>query len=73
MPANLPPQYLEAEKRYREASTPDAKVDALDEMLAVIPKHKGTDKLRASLRRRLSKHKDQSQKKKGTSKHKTAF
>ncbi|MBN2179143.1 MAG: TGS domain-containing protein [Deltaproteobacteria bacterium] len=73
MPANLPPQYLEAEKRYREASTPDSKVEALEEMLAVIPKHKGTDKLRAALRRRLSKHKDQSQKKKGSSRHKTAF
>ncbi|MEA3471420.1 MAG: GTPase, partial [Thermodesulfobacteriota bacterium] len=73
MPANLPPQYLEAEKRYRETKTLDSKVKALEEMLAVIPKHKGTDKLRAALRRRLSKHKDQSQKKKGTSKHKTAF
>lgn len=73
MPANLPPQYLEAEKRYREASTSEAKVEALEEMLAIIPKHKGTDKLRADLRRRLSKHKNQSQKKKGISKHKTAF
>jgi ribosome-interacting GTPase 1 len=73
VPANLPPQYLEAEKRYREASTSEAKVEALEEMLAIIPKHKGTDKLRADLRRRLSKHKNQSQKKKGISKHKTAF
>ena len=73
MPANLPPHYLEAEKRYREAGAPDAKVKALEEMLAVVPKHKGTDKLRADLRRRLSKHKYQSRKKKGTSKHKTAF
>ncbi len=73
MPANLPPAYLEAEKRYREAKAPEDKVDALEEMLAVIPKHKGTDKLRADLRRRVSKFKDQAQKKKGTSKRKTAF
>jgi ribosome-interacting GTPase 1 len=73
VPANLPPQYIDAEKRYREAKTPDLKVAALEEMLAVIPKHKGTDKLHADLRRRLSKHKSQAQKKKGTSKHKTAF
>jgi len=73
VPANLPPAYLEAEKRYREAKTPEDKVDALEEMLAVIPKHKGTDKLRADLRRRVSKFKDQAQKKKGTSKRKTAF
>lgn len=73
MPANLPPAYLEAEKRYREAKTPEDKVDALEEMLTVIPKHKGTDKLRADLRRRVSKFKDQAQKKKGISKRKTAF
>ena len=73
MPANLPPAYLEAERRYREAKTPEDKVVALEEMLAVIPKHKGTDKLRADLRRRVSKFKDQAQKKKGTSKRKTAF
>lgn len=73
MPANLPPQYLEAEKRYREAKTPEAKLEALEEMLAVIPKHKGTDKLRADLRRRMSKVKDQSQKRKGGARQKTAY
>jgi len=73
VPANLPLQYLEAEKQYREAKDPEAKVDALEEMLTILPKHKGTDKLRAALRRRISKFKDQSQKKKGSSKRKTAF
>ena len=55
MPANLPPEYFEVERRYREAKAPAEKVKALEEMLAVIPKHKGTDKLRADFRRRLSK------------------
>ena len=73
MPANLPPVYLEAEKRYREGKTPEGKVEALEEMLAVIPKHKGTDKLRADLRRRVSKFKDQAQKKKGGARQKTAY
>jgi len=73
VPANLPPNYFEAEKGFREAKTPEAKVEALEEMLSIIPKHKGTDKLRADLRRRLSKFKDQSQKKKGVSKRKAAF
>ncbi len=73
MPANLPPAYLEAEKRCREAKTPDAKVEVLEEMLTIIPKHKGTDKLRADLRRRISKFKDQALHKKGVSKKKTAF
>jgi hypothetical protein len=55
MPANLPPQYFEAEKVYRQAKTPEEKVEALETMLAIMPKHKGTDKLRADLRRRIAK------------------
>lgn len=73
MPTNLPPNYFEAEKDFREAKTPEAKVEALEEMLSIVPKHKGTDKLRADLRRRLSKFRDQSQKKKGVSRRKAAF
>ncbi len=55
MPANLPPQYFEAEKRYRLAETPEDKLEALEEMLAIMPKHKGTDKLRAELRAKMAK------------------
>jgi len=55
MPANLTPQYLEAEKRYKQATTTAEKLEALEEMLAVIPKHKGTEKLQADLKTRLSK------------------
>ena len=73
MPANLPPQYFEAEQRFREAKTPEDKVEALEEMLAIMPKHKGTDKLKAMLRERISKFKDQAQKKKGVSRQKTAY
>ena len=73
MPANLPPQYFEAEKRYREAVTPEAKVEALEDMLMIMPKHKGTDKLRADLRRKISKFKSQSQQKKGASRRESAY
>ena len=55
MPANLPPQYFEAEKTYRLAKTPAEKIVALEEMLAIMPKHKGTDHLRAELRGRIAK------------------
>jgi ribosome-interacting GTPase 1 len=67
MPANLPPDYKIAEQRFREASTTEDKIAALQEMLAIMPKHKGTDKLRADLRRRLSKlnAEQQQQKRKG--------
>jgi ribosome-interacting GTPase 1 len=66
MPANLTPQYQAAEERYRAAETLDEKVEALREMLAVIPKHKGTEKLQADLKRRLSKcQEEQEQRRKG--------
>jgi small GTP-binding protein len=55
MPANLTPQYLEAERNYRMAKSPLEKIAALEEMLAVMPKHKGTDHLRADLRTKIAK------------------
>ena len=55
MPANLPPQYFEAEKKFRAAKNPTEKIIALEEMLAIMPKHKGTDHLRAELRQRIAK------------------
>ncbi|MBW1742225.1 MAG: TGS domain-containing protein [Deltaproteobacteria bacterium] len=67
MPANLPPEYFEIDKRYRSAKSPAEKLEALEELLAVIPKHKGTDKLRADFKRRLSKLKSQQQTKKPVS------
>jgi ribosome-interacting GTPase 1 len=73
MPINLPPEALEAEKRYREAKSVEEKIARLEEFLGTIPKHKGTDKLRADLRRKLSKLKDTSQTRKGVSKQISAF
>jgi hypothetical protein len=55
MPANLPPQYFEAEKRFRSARDPADKIEVLEEMLSIMPKHKGTDHLRAELRGRIAK------------------
>src|SRR5574342_1016181 len=55
LPANLTPQYLDADKRFRTAKTVEEKVSALEEMLAVIPKHKGTEHLQGDLKRRLAK------------------
>ena len=54
MPTNVPPQYREAEDRFRQAETTQAKIAALHEMMSVMPKHKGTDHLKARLRSRLS-------------------
>jgi ribosome-interacting GTPase 1 len=54
MPANLTPQYMEAEQRFKRASTTPEKIAALEDMMAVIPKHKGTEKLQAELRKKMS-------------------
>ena len=68
MPANLTPQYLAAEQRFKQAVTPQEKIGALEEMMAVIPKHKGTEKLQADLRHRLARLRTEAAKKHGVSK-----
>lgn len=65
MPANLPPQYYEAEKRFREAKTPEEKIELLEEMIGIMPKHKGTDHLKADLRRKIAKLSEMAGKKSG--------
>jgi len=65
VPANLTPEYFKAEKWYKSATTNEEKILALERMLAVMPKHKGTDHLKADLRKKLSKLKDAGPQKKG--------
>lgn len=66
MPANLSPQYLEAEQRYRHTKTNQDKIKCLQEMLSIIPKHKGTEKLQAQIKTKIAKLKQDSQKKHAT-------
>ncbi len=72
MPANLTPEYLEAEREYKAARTPAEKIAALERMLATIPKHKGTEKLQADIKRRISQTRKEAQQKKGGA-HATPF
>jgi len=55
MPANLTPDYLEADRRFKSAKTTEEKLEALDEMQATIPRHKGTEKMQADIKRRIAK------------------
>jgi small GTP-binding protein len=73
MPTNLPPEYFEAEERHRAAGSIAEQISTLEQLISTVPKHKGTDKLRADLRRKLSKLKAQSQSKKGAAKHDSAY
>lgn len=63
MPANLTPEYLAAEREYKSAQTHEEKIAALERMLSTVPKHKGTEKLQADIKRRLSRTRRESQKK----------
>ncbi len=64
MPANLPPQYFEIEKKYREAKELREKLVYLQQLLAAVPKHKGTEKLQAELKTKMSKLREQIKKRK---------
>ncbi len=61
MPANLTPEYLQAEEDFRKATTIEEKIEALQRMLALLPKHKGTERIQADLKRRLAKLKEMEQ------------
>jgi uncharacterized protein len=66
MPANLTPQYMDAEKRFKAAQSVEDRITALEEMMATIPRHKGTEKLQAELKKKMSTlRKDAEQSKKG--------
>ncbi len=73
MPANLTPQYFKAEQSYKTAATNEEKILALEEMLRVIPKHKGTEHLQADLKRKLSQLRDPAAQQKKTGKHVDIF
>jgi 50S ribosomal subunit-associated GTPase HflX len=59
MAANLTPQYLEAEKRLKTAKTPQERLEILQEMMALMPKHKATEKLQAQVKGKISKLKEE--------------
>jgi len=73
MPANLPPQYFTIEKKLREARTPGEKISVVEELLTIIPKHKGTERLRGDYKRRLAKLREEQQQSKSKGKSAGGF
>jgi ribosome-interacting GTPase 1 len=59
MAVNLPPQYHDAEGRYKKAQTPEDKLAALKEMWVILPKHKASEKVQAELKTKISELTDQ--------------
>jgi len=62
MPANLPPEYFKAEEKYLRARTIEERILATQELIRAAPKHKGTEKLLRTLKRRLAKLRQELQK-----------
>ncbi|RLG16244.1 hypothetical protein DRN69_01325 [Candidatus Pacearchaeota archaeon] len=70
MPINAHPDYLAAEKEYLLTQTLEEKLRALEKMISLVPKHKGAENLRAQLRTRYKKLKEQLAKSKKSRKKK---
>jgi ribosome-interacting GTPase 1 len=73
MPTNLPPDYFNIEEEFRRARSTEEKIDLLNEMMSVVPKHKGTDRLRADLRRKLATLRRQPKGRKGTARYASPY
>jgi uncharacterized protein len=54
MAINATPEYEKAEDRYRSASTPAEQLEALQEMLRLVPKHKASEKAQSEIKRKIS-------------------
>ncbi len=59
MAVNLPPQYHDAEARYKKGRTPEEKLAALREMWVILPKHKASEKVQADLKTKISELTDE--------------
>lgn len=73
MPTNLPPDYFRIEEEFRKARSNEEKITLLQEMMSVVPKHKGTDRLRADLRRKLASLKRAPKARKATARHESPY
>lgn len=63
MPTNLPVEAQKALAKYQLARSIPEKIKALEEALSLIPDHKGTEKLRGQLKRRIAELKKESERK----------
>jgi ribosome-interacting GTPase 1 len=61
MPANLPPQYYELERQFNKETDISEKLRLAKELLAIMPKHKGTDKLQADMKAKIAKLKKEAE------------
>jgi uncharacterized protein len=55
MTTNPSPEYGHAVKQYNEASSPEEKIEAMEEMIRTMPQHKSAENLRANITTRYKK------------------
>ncbi len=54
MPANLPPQYYELERKFKVELDNKEKLKMAQELLRMMPKHKGTNRLQGEMKTKIS-------------------
>jgi len=64
LPTNVHPEYIYAEEEFLSAESDEEKLKALAKMISFAPSHKGAENLRAKLRLRYKKLKEQIEKSK---------
>jgi small GTP-binding protein len=55
MPANLPPQFFELQRKLNQTKDVQEKIEILEEMLAICPKHKGTERVQEEIKKKIAK------------------
>jgi small GTP-binding protein len=55
MPANLPPQFFELQRKLNQTKDIQEKIEILQEMLAICPKHKGTERVQEEIKKKIAK------------------
>lgn len=53
MPTNVTPEFKKVQAEFRRARDPQEKLELLKEMMRVVPKHKGTEHLRADIKTKI--------------------
>lgn len=55
MPANLPPQFFKLQEKLKKTKDNQEKIEILKEMLAICPKHKGTERVQEEIKSKIAK------------------
>ncbi|MFC1663987.1 GTPase, partial [Patescibacteria group bacterium] len=63
MPVNLPPQFHTLSAKLKETKSQEEKISILEELLIIVPKHKGSEKIQKDIKTKIAKLKKQKSKK----------